>query len=213
MKKLFYLVIIAAFLQSCFVHVKKDYNGFSKTLVFNQNKKWLINKIYTDLDASQDEKLNQKVLDKFNELSGGKAVSIDVAKQQNLFPASISFAPDLEQLQTLKNSSDFDFIVNIRTKKIRDQLGSLELEKPLQYSKNSAFALLEVYDIKTLKKIYSLRAYSEMALDKKESYGEDDYRSKSKDDRDGPYFSYSAEGLSVKNLKKILSDIDKNAIK
>lgn len=217
MKKIFLLIIVVSFLQSCFVKVQRDYDVYGKTLLFNQNKKWLVNKVYTDLSASQDKKMDQKVLKTFNELSKGNAISVDSAKSQNLMASKISFAPDPEQLQSLKDNTDFDFIVNIRTKKIRDQIGSLELEKPLQYSVNSAFALLEIYDIKTLKKVYSQKAFSEMSLDKKETFNISNSgeisAAKKKNGDSGPYFSYSADMLSVKNLNKILKDIKKHAIK
>lgn len=212
-KTIFFFIILVSTLQSCFVNVIRDYDGLSKTLVFNQNKKWLINNVYTDLDATQDEQLNNKILETFNKLSSGNALSIDEARKNNLLPSTISFAPDLEQLQSLKENSGFDFIVNIRTKIIKNQLASLELENPLQYSKNSAFAILEVYDLKTLKKIYYQKAYSENSLDKAKTYPEYSAEEVRQNKKEGPHFNYSAETLSIKDLKKILKDIEKNAIK
>ena len=39
------------FLQSCHVSVKREYQGLSGALVFTQNKKWLVNNLYSDLDS------------------------------------------------------------------------------------------------------------------------------------------------------------------
>ena len=50
MKKIIALLTILL-LQSCIVNIKQDYNGYSRNLVFEQNKKWLINNIYTDLNS------------------------------------------------------------------------------------------------------------------------------------------------------------------
>lgn len=201
-------------MQSCIVNIKQDYNGYSKTLVFSQNKNYLINEIYTDLSATQDEVLNNKILEKFQKLSKGNATSITEAKTESLFPRNLSFAPDTEELKILAENSDFDFIVNVRTKKIRDQLGVVEIDKPFQFGKNSAFAILEVYDIKKSKKIYSQKTYSESSLEgSKDSYEIELDDSKRKDKDKGPYFNFSAESLSKKNLNKILNDIDKHAVK
>ena len=200
-------------MQSCIVNVVRDYDGLSKTLVFTQNKKWLINKVYSDLDATQDEQLNKRILETFNKLSNGNAESVDEARKNNLLASIISFAPDLEQLQSLKENSGFDYIVNVRTKTIKDQLGILELEKPTLYSKNSAFAIVEVYDLKTLKKIYYQKAYSENSSDKANNFAGENVEDPRKKKKELPQFYYSAEMLSIKNLKKILKDISKRAVK
>lgn len=214
-KILFLLVIIA--LQSCHVPVKRDYQGLSGALVFTQNKKWLVNNLYSDLDSFEKERLNKKILEKFQALSKGNAVSVDQANSENLLPSKIPFNPDLEQLESLKTNSDFDYLVNIRTIKVRDQIASLELSQPFEYSKNEAFALLEIYDLKTLKKIYSQKATSEVAMEGKRNnsdyYGENGLPNSNSTKDKGPFFNYSAQTLSVKNLNKILKDIDKKAIK
>lgn len=66
--------------------------------------------------------------------------------------------------------------MNIRTITVRDQIGSLELSHPYEYSRNEAFALLEIYDLKSLKKMYSQKATSEVAMKGKKNnadyYGE-----------------------------------------
>ena len=217
MKKNVLFLMILCFLQSCHVPVKRDYQGLSGALVFTQNKKFLINNLYSDLDSVEKERLNKKILEEFETLSNGNAFSVKQANSENLLPSKISFNPDLEQLESLKTNSDFDYLVNIRTIKVRDQISSLELSQPFEYSKNEAFALLEVYDLKTLKKIYSQKASSEVSMEGKSNnlnyYGENGLVNKNKNENKGPFFNYSAKSLSVKNLNKILIDIEKKAIK
>lgn len=214
--KSLFLFALFIVLQSCHVPVKRDYDGLSGALVFTQNKKWLVNNLFSDLNSFEKEKLNHLILEKFQTLSKGNAFSIDQAKANNLLPATISFNPTLEQLETLQATSDFDYVVNIRTIRVKDQIGSLELSQPFQYSKNEAFALLEIYDLKTLKKIYSQKASSEVAMEGRKSFpeisAEQAYIQNEKESK-GPFFNYSAKALSVKNLKKILKDIDQKAIK
>lgn len=201
-------------MQSCHVPVKRDYGGLSGALVFTQNKKWLINNLYSDLDSIEKEKLNKKILEKFETWSKGNAFSVDQANSENLLPSKISFNPDLEQLESLKTNSDYDFLVNIRTIKVRDQIASLEIAQPFEYSRNEAFAILEIYDLKTSKKIYSQKASSEVSMEGKRTssnfYGETGNTNEPKEK--GPFLNYSARALSIKNLTKILKDIDKKAI-
>lgn len=217
MKGKYLLILAIVILQSCHVPVKRDYQGLSGALVFTQNKKWLINNLYSDLDSDQKEHLNKKIVEKFQELSKGNAFSLKQANSENLIPAKISFNPDLDQLETLKNSSDFDYLVNIRTIKVRDQIASLELSQPFDYSINEAFALLEIYDLRTLKKIYSQKVSSEVAMEGKRNnpdyYTQNGLPNSNSNKNSGPFFTYSARALSVKNLNKILKDIEKKAIK
>ena len=205
------------FLQSCHVSVKREYQGLSGALVFTQNKKWLVNNLYSDLDSFEKERLNKKILEQFQVLSKGNATSVDQANSENLLPLKISFNPDLEQLESLKTNSDFDYLVNIRTIKVRDQIASLELSQPFEYSKNEAFALLEIYDLKSLKKIYSQKATSEVAMEGESNnpdyYGQNGLPNTNSSKDKVPFLNYSARTLSVKNLNKILKDIDRKAIK
>ena len=217
MKIKFLFLLVMVFLQSCHVSVKREYQGLSGALVFTQNKKWLVNNLYSDLDSFEKERLNKKILEQFQVLSKGNATSVDQANSENLLPLKISFNPDLEQLESLKTNSDFDYLVNIRTIKVRDQIASLELSQPFEYSKNEAFALLEIYDLKSLKKIYSQKATSEVAMEGKRNnpdyYGQNGLPNTNSSKDKVPFLNYSARTLSVKNLNKILKDIDRKAIK
>ena len=184
MKIKFLFLLVMVFLQSCHVSVKREYQGLSGALVFTQNKKWLVNNLYSHLDSFEKERLNKKIL---------------------------------EQLESLKTNSDFDYLVNIRTIKVRDQIASLELSQPFEYSRNEAFALLEIYDLKSLKKIYSQKATSEVAMEGKRNnpdyYGQNGLPNTNSSKDKVPFLNYSARTLSVKNLNKILKDIDRKAIK
>lgn len=196
MKKIFYLFAFLL-LQSCIVNIKQDYNGYSRNLVFEKDKKWLINNIYSDLNSYERDEMNQKIFQKFNELSKGNSYSLEKARSENLIAGKISFSPEIEEIEQLKNATDFDYLVNIYTKKIRNNLALIEPSEQQLYASNEAFAIIEVYDIKKMKKIY---------LQKASSYQSRDENTK------GPSFYYTAETLSKKNLKKIIKDIEKNAI-
>ncbi len=216
-KKIFLVAICSLFLQSCMVSVKHDYQNLSRSLVFRNDQKWLINSTYTDLGSEERERLNNRIFETFQDLSGHHATKIIDAQQQNLLPHKIPFAPSFEDLEVLKNNAEFDFLVNSYTKIVSDQIANIETSLPLQYSKNEAFAIIEVYDLKTLKRIYFQKASSQTEMEARKTYpqysGQELYENKEKGSDSGPFFSYSAQQLSVKNMKKILKDINKNAVK
>lgn len=203
-------------LQSCTIlNVKQDNFGTSKSLDFTKNKKWIINDLFTDLDSYQREEMNKKIFETFNSLSKNNAVTLQDARTKNLLTAKISRNPADTEIEDLKNTSDFDYLVTAYTVKVNDQISLLETSRPIEYKKNEAFATIEVYDIKNQKKIYIQKAYDIVSLDKGQRYpeisGEEAYVNKKKNE--GPFFTASASQISKRCLKKILKDIRKNAVK
>ncbi|AYZ36953.1 hypothetical protein EGY07_16010 [Chryseobacterium indologenes] len=197
MKKLIFLFLLVIALQSCYYPVRKDYGIYSKSLVFSKDKKWLINDIRTGVSAHHREMMSKEVLELFQKLSNGKASDLKTAKAENIIQNSIPFEPEIEDLEVLKNNSDYNFLVNIYTLKVRNSLdNSIGLQ--YEYKKNETFAMMEVYDIGTMKKIYSLKASSEVSVEK---------------DQKATVFDPSTEMMTMKNFRALLKSVKKNAVK
>lgn len=197
MKKLIFLFLLVIALQSCYYPVRKDYGIYSKSLVFSKDKKWLINDIRTGVSAHHREMMSKEVLELFQKLSNGKASDLTTAKAENIIQNSIPFEPEIEDLEVLKNNSDYNFLVNIYTLKVRNSLdNSIGLQ--YEYKKNETFAMMEVYDIGTMKKIYSLKASSEVSVEK---------------DQKATVFDPSTEMMTMKNFRALLKSVKKNAVK
>ncbi|ASE64132.1 hypothetical protein EG352_20225 [Chryseobacterium indologenes] len=197
MKKLIFLFLLLIALQSCYYPVRKDYGIYSKSLVFSKDKKWLINDIRTGVSAHHREMMSKEVLELFQKLSNGKASDLKTAKAENIIQNSIPFEPEIEDLEVLKNNSDYNFLVNIYTLKVRNSLdNSIGLQ--YEYKKNETFAMMEVYDIGTMKKIYSLKASSEVSVEK---------------DQKATVFDPSTEMMTMKNFRALLKSVKKNAVK
>jgi hypothetical protein len=197
MKKYIFLLFILICLQSCYYPVRKDYGVYSKSLAFSKDKKWLINNINTDVDSHHREMMSKETLKLFQELSDGKASDLKTAKSENIINHTIPFDPQTEDLEELKNNSDFNFLVNIYTFKVRNGLDG-ELGVQYEYKKNETFAMMDVYDIKTLKKIYSFKAYSEVSVEKGDK---------------ATIFNPSTEMMTMKNFRALLKSVKKNAVK
>lgn len=197
MKKLIFLFLLLIALQSCYYPVRKDYGIYSKSLVFSKDKKWLINDIRTGVSAHHREMMSKEVLELFQKLSNGKASDLKTAKAENIIQNIIPFEPEIEDLEVLKNNSDYNFLVNIYTLKVRNSLdNSIGLQ--YEYKKNETFAMMEVYDIGTMKKIYSLKASSEVSVEK---------------DQKATVFDPSTEMMTMKNFRALLKSVKKNAVK
>lgn len=197
MKKYIFLLITIFTLQSCYYPVRKDYGIYSKSLVFSKDKKWLINNINTDVDSHHREMMSKQALQLFQNLSNGKASDLKTAKSENLIKNNIPFEPETEDLETLKNSSDFNFLVNIYTFKVRNALDN-SIGVQYEYRKNETFAIMDVYDITTMKKIYSFKAYSEVSVEKGDK---------------ATIFNPSTEMMTMKNFRALLKSVKKNAVK
>lgn len=197
MKKNILLLFALITLQSCYYPVRKDYGIYSKSLVFSQDKKWLINNINTDVNSQHRELMNKEVLQLFNEMSGGKATDLKTAKSENLIQNHIPNDPQTEDLEVLKNGCDYSFLVNVYTFKVRYALDNT-IGMQSQYKSNETFAMMDVYDIKSLKKIYSFKAYSEVAVDKNQKV---------------TIFTPTTEMMTMKNFRSLIKSVKNNAIK
>lgn len=196
MRKFIFFFVLLITLQSCYYPVRKDYGVYSKSLVFSKDKKWLINNIKTGVDSNHREMMDKEVLQLFQSLSNGNTYDLKTAKAENLIQSNIPFEPEMEDLETLKNSSDFNFLVNIYTMRVRSTLDRAAGELD-DYKKNETFAMMDIYDIKTMKKIYSLKAYSEFSLDKGEKT---------------TIFTPTSEMMTMKNFRSLLKSVKKNAV-
>lgn len=196
MKKNILLLFVIIALQSCYYPVRKDYGIYSKSLVFSSNKKWLINNINTTVDSHHREMMNDEALQLFQELSKGKAYDLKTAKSENIIKSNIPFNTEAEDLEVLKNSTDFNFLVNIYTFKVRNGLDNT-IGLQYDYRKNETFAMMDVYNVNTMKKIYSLKAYSEVSVEKGQK---------------STIFTPTTEMMTIKNFHSLLRSIKKNAI-
>jgi len=197
MKRNILILLVLIILQSCFYPVRKDYGIYSKSLVFSKDKKWLINNINTDVNSQHRELMNKEVLQLFNDMSEGRASDMKTAKSENIIQNHISSDPQTEDLEALKNSTDYNYLVNVYTFKVRNALDNT-IGMQSQYKTNETFAMMDVYDIKSLKKIYSFKAYSEVAVDK---------------DQKVTIFTPTTEMMTMKNFRSLIKSVKKNAIK
>lgn len=193
-------ILFLSLLSSCQYFTKTSYivhYETSKALDF-RTEKYLVNNIETDLSWKMQEALNNDFVNKLKKIGGEAIVYIDDIRMKYSLPNKISFKPSKENFELLKLTTNFDYLVNVTTKQIRNDAGSIILTDPFSYKKNESEITIIIYDIKTSQEIYKQRVIAYIELDQT-----------NKD----VIFVNSSSNLIFKAVKKGLKEIKKYKIK
>lgn len=193
MKKVFFILIIIVF-GSC--HSTKYYHSGNVNSRLNfQKGKWLLKNIESPKNI-QD--VLTKIANEEFETLLGKRFSIATNVGGVFVPNTIPNDPSKSVLKDIKNGTGYDFLINIKAKKISDEVGFLETGNTVSSVENSGKITLEIYDLNLLEKIYSQSAMGKMHIPKNnENFG----------------FSKSADNIIITGLTRMLRKIKKNQIK
>ena len=191
MKKTFILLLIISF-TSC--HIPKyTYSGnVNSSLDFSKGR-WLLN----DIESSKNIKNDlTKIADKgFSKLLGNR-FSILNETQGILTPRKITSNPSKSILKDIKNGTDFDFFINIRTEKMSDEIGDIQIGHVYSKHENSVEIIIDIYDLKLLEKVYSTSAFGILSIPE--------------DDNQDFAFAKGTNRMIISGFKKIMKKIKKN---
>ncbi|WP_299122173.1 hypothetical protein [uncultured Tenacibaculum sp.] len=192
-KKIFIILTTIAFI-SC--HSTKYYHSGNVNSSLNfQKGKWLLKNVESHKNI-QD--ILTKIAKEEFKILLGKRFSIATNVGGIFVPNTIPNNPSKSILEDIKNGTGYDYLINIKAKKISDEVGFLETGNTLSSLENSGEITLEIYDLNLLEKIYSQSAIGKMHIPKNnEDFG----------------FSKSADNIIITSLTRILKKIKKNQIK
>lgn len=194
--KVFRFLLLCLLVSSCNLpkyHFKEDN---IKTGVDFTNGKWLLNGIESSkntndrLTAIATEFFTKKTSNRFNSVYSAKVL----VPQKNNFPLTAA------ELKQIKLGSNYDYFIQIKSGKSKNELGSTEI-RPSEFSENlsnEASLQMIIYDLNTQQIIYSKNAYGIT-------------KNPEENTRDVT-FSKSSDELTIGCLKKILRDLDKKSI-
>lgn len=191
------LLLISIVISSCAMPHYQHIFESSKGLDFRTGK-WLVNNIETDLSWKSKEALTNNLLEGLNDLRGDSVYFIDNVQFDYLVPSHFQFNISSDVLDVLNKTTDFDYLVNVKALKKRNDLSDIMLSSPMSYSKSESEVMIVVYEIKTGFQIYSHRIIATVVLDEND---------------DDVTFAKSAHSLIFGALKKGLKEIRKNSIK
>jgi len=174
-----------------------QYRYESEKAVDFRKGKWLINRIEADLSLKSKALLTEKLLKEIRKLATDSVVYVQNIQLGLLTPEQLRFEPSEEILNTLKNTTDFDFILNIRADKVRDDLSPILLYPMYSDAGNEVEIYIDIYNIAKAKRIYSQWIIASIAAN---------------ENIENVQFSFSASGLIIQGLKKGIKRIKKHAI-
>lgn len=194
--KKYYLFVFALFVSCNFPTYVSLNQGQSTGLDFRYGK-WLINDIDCNLRVSNKLTLLSK--QDFDKYLKGRLFFIYEPKGI-ILPKKIEINPSKKTLEDLKKGTGFDYFINIRAGKVREELGTIDTTPHHFYSdrKNQSEVIVEVYDLNLLEIIYSQKVMGTI--------------SSQRDNKD-VHFSKSSESLIIGCYKKVFKDIEQKSIK
>lgn len=205
-KPLFFIFILI--LTSC--HTASYYidNPTHRTGVDFRTGEWLLNDI--DCPEFTQEKLTTETLNFFNENTNNRIKQISKIHGL-LIPSKIPLNPSKNQLKLLKDGTGFDFFINIKASKDKNDYGSFTLyESQKSSGKNVGSVILEVYDLNLQQIIYSKKA---IGVSGKTADITNYNPNSSKKLIDNIAFFKSSNQLMFGALKKIFKDLKNTSVK
>ncbi len=194
---IFISISIMLVISSCaFPHYQHSYES-TKGLDL-RNGKWLINNIETDLPYYSKEHLTKNLIKKFEKIVGDSVVYIDSISLKYILPSQMKFELSSETLMSLKNTTDFDYVLNVRGDIIRDELGSVIINPYYSDETNESEVYIDVYEVSSGQRIYSQRIVASVSMN---------------ENNEKVQFSKSASALVFSALKKGLKKVKKYSIK
>ena len=186
------LVLILTLCFSCHT-TKYSYSGdINGSLDFSKGK-WLLN----DIDAPfQIKESVYKVADaQFRELIGSRFKTV-IESNEFLIPSNIPEDPSESLLRDLKNGTQYDFLIDIKTNALKNEIGSLQIGSIDTPQDNIATVNISVYDLNLLQKIYSSSVYGKLHI--------------TKDSKDFA-FAKSANEIILTGIEKLLKKMRDNS--
>lgn len=167
-----------------------------RSLNFSDGK-WLVNTIETGLTNKQREALTNNLINGLKKAGADSLYFVEDIILDYINPEKLSFDMSEETLKVLKETTDFDYLVNTRTLQITDDLDMLMLEPPFQYQRSRSAVSIAIYDMQRGLKIYHQQIIATTEMD------EDDENIK---------FAKSADMLIFKALAKGLKEMKKYSV-
>jgi hypothetical protein len=130
-----------------------------------RNGKWLINYSNGNNISSFNMAIENKVLDHLSELG---VDSIDLVRNidfRYILPERLINGVDQETLNLLSESTDYTYLVSVKTIRVEDELLGVQLSEIEEDIQNISEVIIVVYDIKGNEKIYHQRVIGKVKLE------------------------------------------------
>ena len=189
--------IIIFFILSC-TPVKYQVVYRSNKAINVSSGKWLVNSIEGDFSFKEGQVLTDNLIKGLRKAGIDSLYYIDDVILDYITPDHLSFKLTDDILKLLKETTDFDFLINVRTEKLNDNLGDIMFSPPDAYSTSKSEVSIIIYDIRQQQEIYDQQVIARVEMDETD---------------EELNFSKSASSLIFNALNKGLKEIKKYSVK
>lgn len=193
--KFTHLLLIVLIITSC-NSVKYVHSGDVNSGLNLKKGKWLLNDV-TSVKNDKEYDLTKLANEQFYELLENRLSLVSETKGI-LIPNSIPYDVDKSILRDIKNGTGYDYFINIKTKRIADEVdvfgGSNNV---MSSSENIGEITLTIYDLNILEEIYNQTVVGKLFVPE----NQESFR-----------ISKSSNDIIRSGLKRILKKIKKNQI-
>lgn len=163
-RKILHFIFGLLLLSSCSMPSFQKYYKSSKDLDLYHGK-WLVTKVHTDFDHYKEYKINEQFVRKLQKIGGDSIIYIESVAMNYIIPKNLPFKLEDKSLGFLKNTTDFDFIINIKASQIKSDVGDIVLLDPVHKEESIAELHIVAYDIKLKREIYNLKVTGSIEID------------------------------------------------
>lgn len=189
-----FIVMLASCATPHYMHIYESPKGLDFT-----TGKWLVTNVDCKLPYAYREGLGRDLLKGFQKLRGDSIYSINEVSLKYISNDKFSFELSPMILETLKKTTDYDYVVTATARKVRDDVPDLVYPgTPVSYHKSESEVCIAVYDVSLGARVYFQRVVASVSLDAGD---------------EKVVFGRSAGNLLYNALAKGLKDLKKNSRK
>lgn len=191
-----YLIVLILILSSCSVPNYVFQNDLQTTGVNFSTGRWLLNEV--NAPAEVRSRITTLAQNDFGAVAQGR-MHYAPETPGLLLPRQIGLQPDKGILSDLQQGTGFDYFINIKAEPTRSDYGTVDLtpHKLDRGGNNSAFVVVEIYDLNRGEIIYSQRVVGSVSRN---------------DDNNDVHFGKSVNELMVNAYKKLFSDLKRKSM-
>lgn len=164
--KYFKYLIFSIILTSC-AFPRYSYNDERVQKLDFSKGEWLLNNVIAPQNLS--ERLSQEAIIRIKKFGCDSLTYIDKLRLTSPISFEIPFELDSDAYNDLKLITNADFLINIKTEILRDDLKNVMLSRPMGFSKSKAQTTIVIYDLKFKEKFYSQIVTGSLALDESDN--------------------------------------------
>lgn len=170
------------------------FNRSSDTKIIFPEGEYLLNTIQAPEAVRLD--MQEMIFDDFTEYIGAHKLTTLQDAPVSIFPSEITLRPEKKIIQHLDDSTrDFDFLINIKTEVLSDDVGGIQIGNLADSDKNTVNVGIEILDLNKHTSIYFSQVRAHLST---------------RNDTKDLAFAADTNTMLKKSLKKILRQINRN---